>query len=179
MFSRGCGNEHSMTRLDAYRGKRALAAHLHRQRAISARIAHLAALDHQKSPRPKHISASKHSDKLSEPQHVADGRRMFREAAAELAPGRTVSTQIRAVARAFYGYVSSGLRRTKACCYGEAGPPTVLNFKYRYEAWRSKFVARQDTMAEKHFRELAERLDRLEAKVDSGGTKKSPRMGGK
>src|ERR1700693_4244700 len=175
MLFRGCGNEHSVTRLDVYRGKRALAVHLHRRRAISLRIAHLRALQ-KKTPRHKHILVSKKPDKVSELQHVADGRRMFREAAGELAPGRTVSTQIRGVSRPLCGYVVIVLRRTKACCYGEACPPTVLNFKYRFEAWRLKFVARQETLAEKHFRELAKRLDRLEARVDSVGTQKSPRV---
>jgi hypothetical protein len=82
------------------------------------------------------------SDTLSEveealPEHVKDGLRMFRTVARKVAPGRTVAAQIRAVAKALYGaHWLIGWRRSKACCYCEAGPATVLDFKYRFETWR-------------------------------------------
>lgn len=106
------------------------------------------------------------------PEHVKDGVAMFRTVARELAPGRTVTAQIHTVARALYGTVSVGLRRTKACCHREAGRGTVLDFKYRFEswqkkhrAWRQRFVARQEAAADETFKDIAKRLERLEDAV--------------
>lgn len=114
---------------------------------------------------------SERLDNLSEaertelPEHVQDGLRMFRAAAAVLAPGRTVATQIRTVTKALYQSTARRFwRRTKACCYREAGPPTVLDFKYRFEAWRREFVSRHQARAERELEALAERRRLREAR---------------
>lgn len=158
--------EHSVTRFEVYRSRRMLAA-MCRRHALPLRFMSLAPKHGQKS---NHARPSENSDKRSEPDHVKDGVAMFRDLAGALAPGRTVKAQIRAVSRALYGHLAIGWRRTKACAYGEAGPPTVLNFKYRYEAWKLKFVSRAETLAERELKAMAKRLDALEAK--SGGMDK-------
>jgi hypothetical protein len=115
-------------------------------------------------------------DTLSEaeenlPEHAKDGLRMFRTAARALAPGRTVAAQIRAVAKALYGHRwLSRWGRTKRCCYREAGPATVLDFKYRFEAWRQGFVSRQEAKAERALEALQERRKLREARSDQDTT---------
>lgn len=118
----------------------------------------------------EHGPLSEVSDNLSEaerelPAHTQDGLRMFRTAAAVLAPGRTVAAQIRTVTKEIYRSTAHRFwRRTKACCYREAGPPTVLDFKYRFEAWRADFIARHQARAERELEALAERRRRREAR---------------